>query len=290
MLGAAHTSTPGGDREVAVGLVACDRWLAEHLARVERRFGGEGFGLVDLPPLGPEPLVDAQIRVGAVVYWCREIEHAGVLPLCEALAESVVDGSFVLAAGRSVQRLYQFWRDRSDRFTAPERLALYERVLGPEGSHVTQGFDAWFGVLVDTLVEIGRARRDDNPSGLRARVGRLAVDVGRELSDRAIGITAFAARDIVARVKEALALLRDPELGNSLGGGPPWTIVQRHAPRLLGRTPDISGAVARAQAGATILGWIAENAGALDGAASQIARDHPLVHAAQSWRAASRSG
>lgn len=285
-MGSVATRASDGAAPLPAGLVQCERLLAAHLARVERCFGGEGLGIVDLPELGGEPIVDAQVRVGAVVYWCREIEYAGVLPFCEALADAVVDGSFVLTATGSVQSLYRFWREREQRITAPERIALYERVLGPQDTH--EGFDVWFALFVDTLVEIGRLERNRNPSAQRARLARLATDVGRLLSDRAVGITAFATRDIVARVQEALALLRDPELARSLGGGEPWTIIAHHGPALLGRVPAIAAAIDRAAAGLAMLRWIAENAANLDAAAAAIDRDHTIVHAAESWRVATR--
>lgn len=281
---ATRASEGAAAAQVARGLVDCRELFAAHLGRVERRFGGYGLGIVDLPELGDEPIVDAQVRIGAVVYWCREVEQAGVLPFCEALAEAVVDGSFVLAAGRSVQRLYQFWREREHSFTAPERAALYERVLGPVDGH--EGFDVWFALLVDTLVDIGRMPRDRNPSAERARLARLAIDVGRLLSDRSVGITAFASRDIVARMEQALDLLRDEELARSLGGGAPWAIIERHAPVLLRRRPAISAATTRAANGMVILRWIADGAADLDRAAAAVDRNHRIVHAAESWRAA----
>lgn len=272
----------------ASGLRACDQLLASHLSRVERVFGGDGLGVVDLPALGSELLVDAQIRVAAVLYWCREVERAGVLPLVEALAEGLARGDVLLPIGAAGGRLLQLWRDRERRWTAAERVALYDRVLGPAGAGVMQGFDTWFALFASVLAEIGKAARDRSLADLQARAARLAVDVGRGVSERAVGIAAFAARDIVAQVREAIEVLREPDLVRALGGGSPWMLVIRHAPRLLGRTPEVSSGIARAQAGAVMLRWIADEASALDTAAARLDRQHPVVHAALAWQAAAR--
>jgi hypothetical protein len=149
-----------------------------------------------------------------------------------------------------------------------------------------QGFDAWFSLLVAALAELGRAATDRGLSDLHARVARLATDVGRTLSDRAVGVAAFAAREIVAQVREALGVLSDPDVVRALGGGRPWTLVLRHAPALLGRKPAPSRDLTRAQAGTAILRWIAEVADDVDAGARSLDRDHPIVHAALAWQAA----
>jgi hypothetical protein len=101
-----------------------------------------------------------------------------------------------------------------------------------------------------------------------------------------VGIAGFAARDIVAQIQQALDVLREPELVRALGGGDTWALLGRWAPRLLGRAPDVSGHLARAEAGNALVRWIADSAPNLDTAARRIERSHELVHAAERWRIA----
>jgi hypothetical protein len=281
---------------LAAGLATCEHLLDQHLSAVERVFGGHGLGVIDLPALGPEPIVAAQLRVAAALLWCRELELVGLLPLVEALAEALARGELALPLGRALQRLVPFWKERDERLSAPERHAIYRRVfegssdeagpLSPPSSRSAVRADAELEALVDTLLALGRSARDEEPSGLRAQLALRARELGYLLSERAVGIAAFAARDIVAQIQQALELLREPELGQVLGGGDPWTLLARWGPRLLGRAPNVSSHFARAEAGRTLLGWIADNAARLDGAARRVERAHELVHAAERWRGA----
>lgn len=72
----------------------------------------------------------------------------------------------------------------------------------------------------------------------------------------------------------------------ALGGGSPWTIVTRHAPRLLRRMVDAGRHVDRAQAGMRIMGWVADEAARLDAGSVRIARGAQVVHDAEAWSAA----
>lgn len=270
-----------------VGLRACDRLLAQHVHAVRDRFGQAGLGLVDLPELGPEPLVPAQIRLGAALYWCREVERAGVLPTVEALARELEQGvgGWTITSGAFALR--PFHRGAEHRFVAAEREAIYAQVFRRESAGVPQGFDVWFGLLVDALAAIAAASVDDALQPLRVRAATLALDVGRELTDHAVGIVAFATRDIVGQIRTAIDALSDPDVAMALGGGAPAQLVARHAPRLLGRSVDLGSHIARAVHGAAIIRWIADAAGDLHVAARALVRGAPVVTDAQAWDAAS---
>jgi hypothetical protein len=117
------------------------------------------------------------------------------------------------------------------------------------------------------------------------RAGQIGLEIAGELSARATGIAAFAARDIVQQVRDALSLLADPELVGALGGGGPWTLVARHAPLLLGRRVEVERHVARALAGRALIEWLARNADRLAaGTAAPTAAD-PVVRAALAYGA-----
>jgi hypothetical protein len=270
-----------------VGLRACDRLLAEHVDAVRARFGQAGLGLVDLPELGPEPLVAAQIRLGAALYWCREVERSGVLPMVEALARELEQGvgGWTITSGAFALR--PFWRGGEHRFVAEERRAIYAQVFRREGAGVTQGFDVWFGLLVEALTEIGAASVHDALLPMQVRAATLAIDVGRELTDHAVGIVGFATRDIVGQIRAAIDALSDPDVTMALGGGAPVQLVARHAPRLLGHAVDPWSHAARAAHGAAIIRWIADGANDLHLATRSLGPNASVVHDAGAWRAAS---
>jgi hypothetical protein len=259
----------------------CDRLLGDHLAAALQTFGQAALGVIDLPSLAaPGQIARAQLRAAATLFWCAQVDGAGLPSFVDALAEAAWSGRVTMTLGPIAARLARYHRDREDRFSADERRTIYERLFGED-----TGFPAQWEKLVGDLGELGRAPLDRGVDDLIARVQVTAVDLARGLSDRAIGITGFAGREIVAHVRTALDLLRDPELSRSLGGGGPWQLVRQHAAWLLGHPIDPVPFLDRAQAGLTILEWIAARADGLDGSALLIGRDDPVARAASRWRA-----
>lgn len=254
--------------------------LAEHLSAAVRRFGAAALGLIDLPPIETARPSRAELGVAAVLVWARHVEDTGLLDFIAALARAVHTGALPLPlTGPIVRRLVEWERrGRAERFTVEERHALYERTVGGE-------LDATFARLVAALCEIGRAGRRESIRHLQVRAAQIGLELAGELSARATGIAAFAARDIVQQIRDALALLADPDLAQALGGGGPWTLLARHAPLLLDRRVEAERHVARALAGRAIVEWLAGNADRLvAGTAAPTAAD-PVVHAALAYGA-----
>lgn len=268
------------------GADEADAHLARHLDAVRGRFGPAALGVVDLPPLTGGRLVDAQIRVSGVLYWAAELEEAGLLPFVEALAEGVATGAVMEPLGAAVHDLIGFWRSREHRFTAAERRALFARVLGDPSLAAGDAVEPLLAALVETLRALGRQRADLGTASLEARAAVQAQELGSVLSNRGVGMAGFAARDVVAQVRAALAVLRSADVMRAMGGGNPWMIVARHAPRFLRRAVDPERHLGRAQAGMRIMGWIADEAARLDAGAVRITRGAQVVHDAEAWSAA----
>jgi hypothetical protein len=266
----------------------CESLLGAHLHAAERVFGSAALGLVDLPPLSGGRLVPAQIGIAAVLYYCRELESAGLLPFLEVLSARFASGEVALDFGRAGARLAALTRRGNQRFSAPERRALYARVLDGSASDSAPapgdaGVTARLRGLARAAAEIGRRRRDQGVVDLQVRVAAIARDLAQELSDRAVGMAGFAAREIVTELREALAILADPSVARSLGGGTPWAILRRHAPSLIGRSVDVARHTERAAAGLQLLRFVAASAGDLDGSARRLAPEHALIRAAERW-------
>jgi len=254
-----------------------ERMLAEHLSAAVRRFGTAVLGLVDLPAIEHERPSRAELGVAAVLMWARHVDEAGLLDVVDALADGIVRGTLPLPIqGEAVRKLMQ-WRRRGDKFAAEERRELYERVIGE--------LDARIADFIEVLVDIGHAGRHDSIRHLQVRVGVIGLELAGALTARATGIAAFAARDIVQQVRDALAVLTDPDLVQALGGGSPWTLVSRHAPRLLRRPVNTSHAVARAMAGRELVEWLAQNVDRLTAGTVAPTASDPVVRAALAYAA-----
>lgn len=260
----------------------CDRLLGDHLAAALQAFGSAALGVIDLPSLAaPGQLARSQLRAAATLFWCAQVEGAGLPDFVDALAAAAYEGRLPLTQSGIANRLMRYHRDREDRFSADERKAIYARLFGDD-----TGFTAAWNRLIDDLGEVGQAPLDRGVGDLAARIQVTALELAQGLSDRAIGITGFAGREIVAHVRTALELLRDPELGRAIGGfGGTWQLVRQHSAWLLGRPIEPQPYLDRAQAGLTILEWIAVRADALSGGGLMIGREDPVVHAASRWRA-----
>lgn len=269
--------------ELSPGLACCEHLLAEHLASVTRLYGNYGLGIVDLPPLdSPGQVIAAQVHSGAVLYWCSEVERAGVLPFVEVLAEQIYSGQFSLPIQQSANKLRTFWRSAVHRFTAPERQSLYRQVLdaGVEGQ-----FHSELQMVAEALVAVGREPIDRGILHLQARAAQQIHDLARGLSDRAVGITGFAARDIVRQIRAAMEVLQDPEINQALGGGSIEFMLQRWAMSLIGYRTQVDLHLQLAQYGVEMLRWFAREAGQILVNSRLITRHHPVIRNAESWLA-----
>jgi hypothetical protein len=283
IVGVLDRSAGLGDLRAA--LDANDRLLARHLGAAVQRLGAAALEVIDLPPLTTGSIDAEQIRVAAVLLWAREVEAAGLPSFVEALAEGLVHGRLMLPVTSGGDRLMRYYRARSDRFGPEERAALYARLFGDSGGPhqlPEQQFALLFEQLIGMLDDIGRAGDRQSLSAMRARL-RI---VGRELAEllsASAGIAAFAARDIVAHIREAADIMHDADVSQALGGGGLWTMIRANSVAITGRTIDPAPHLTRASAGQQILTWLADTAAAPGAAEPAVERGDPVVEAAQAW-------
>lgn len=286
--------------ELLGGLEAAEAALAEHLAVVCARYGHAALGVIDLPVLDTPRGDSAQVDVYATLYWAREIETAGLLPMVEALAAGFVTGDFAPQAGRALEPLLRIWRSRDHRFTRQEREALFARLfedIDPVGAAqparpaqpvqpgamvpptIPDGLPpgGYLRALAEAIVAYGRTPNPHEAAPYAARAAVLADELRLLASQRGTGIAAFAARDIVAQVREALTLLGRPEVLRALSGATSaWDAIRRFGPALLGRPIHPDRHVARATSGQRLLAW-------LRGPARLNSRTDPVISDAQRW-------
>lgn len=271
-------SAPGRDRCVLPGLVACDEDLGVYADEAVLRFGPGALGVLDLPGLGGGARPDAaELRAVATLYWCRSVEQAGLPRLVEALAGGLVEGRVHLDLSRAgAERLVRYYRRRSDRHTLSERQFRYSQLFGGPGSPTpNDAFAPAFQVLLRCLLDAARPALVPGARD-RARVGAAVSALVGTLAGRVAGVTRFDADHIVAHVREAIDLLRHPDVAAALGGGPLLRLMEGLGPVLLRETLHPARDVARADAGATVLRWVSSVAdqaatGLVDPAAAEQA-------------------
>ncbi len=266
------------------GLSLAQAVLSAHLNEALQQYGSAALDAVDLPPLSSSAaLAPGQIRVAAALFWARWVEQAGIPGFVEALCERLMQGRLQLPLRDVTAQLVRFFRKRDERFGPEERRAIYDRVFGADSNSAF--FLSW-GRLLAELDGVGRSVGQATPSQL-ARLNVAARELGGLLSGVG-GMSAFAARDIVATIRSALAILEHQEIVASLGPGGVWNIVARHGPRFLDRPVSPSRSVALAVAGQTVLTWLADNAPQIAEGRVVVAADSAVVSAAQRYLLESR--
>jgi hypothetical protein len=243
----------------------CERLLADHLAAAVQRFGASALGVIDLPPLDEVGQVNAaQLRAAGTLLWASHVERSGLLDFVDALARGAVDGTLQLpVTGAVADTLGNFWLGRVDRFDKAERVAIYQRLFGDE-SEPDHPVASLLRSLCAALIAIDGAAHAGEAQRARIRASAAARAFASELSERAVGITGFAAREIVVHVRQALALASSPELARALGSTGPWQAIRLWSLQLLGRRIDPTRPLEQARAGLALLEWIADNAALLE--------------------------
>ena len=244
----------------------CEYLLADHLAAAVQRFGAGALDVIDLPPLDEVGRASpAQLRVAATLLWARHVDESGLLDFVDALARGVFDGTLHLPiAGAAVDPLVTWWRSRDERFERDERQAIHERLFG-RPSDLGHPVARLLASLCQALIEVGRAGATGEERQARIHLTTVARELAAALSERAVGISGFAARELVAQVRQALALLSEPEVDHVLGGLGPWQSIRMWSHLLLGRRIDPAQPIRRARAGLQLIEWLADNAPVLDG-------------------------
>ncbi|MEM7307055.1 MAG: hypothetical protein AAF682_10320 [Planctomycetota bacterium] len=277
--------------EVQRALGVCGDLIDAYRACAVQAYGLGAIGEIDLPPLSGGRIEADQVRVAAVAYWLMELERAGLPSFVEALAKMVSKGRIVLSDSEGAAALMRFQRRGRERFQASERRELFSRLFGGTGSvHANDGFAPAFRRLAIALAEIGR-----HPSGMSTRhlvaAARIAAEeLGGMLSNRTAGFAAFAAEEMLAHAREALGLLRRPDLRAALGGLSAWETLRVHGRAVLGRPLDPDPHLRRAQAGAELIRWIGANAAQLASGAFAVERDAEVLQHAEAWLAAEGLG
>lgn len=232
-------------------LTRCVEGLDAGLHEAVARFGSRVLGAIHLPSLGADAAITrGELQAVAALFWCRELEQAGLPGLVEALAAALVEGRWRLALSPLTQeRLGTYHRERSERHTAAERRYRYSVLFGGPGCPLPNA--SFPGALEAAIVALARTDGDRLAMAWRSCLETL---VGR-----AAGATRFDADHLLLHVQQALDLLNTPDLAEGLGGGGVRRILERHGPVLLHRQVTVQDHLDRGLAGLEVFRWVADH-------------------------------
>ena len=269
-------------------VVVGDRWLDSALRRSQALIGAaqafaiglDELGVLDLPPALHGDVDQAQLRAIASLYLAADLELAGILPAVETLAGlSRGGGGLNIDLGAAAPLVAGFWKGRADRPTADERGQTFARLFGG-------GFEDLMLDLCEALYKLDELATNPSYGGIaqQTRVRSAATRLLESLVDGGSGIAVFLAQEILASVREALAILGHADLKGAFGARDVWGTIAGIARMARTKRPDPRLYVRRGRAGMTLLAWLADAAPHLENAAELlVALDHPVIPAAVDW-------
>jgi hypothetical protein len=238
------------------------------------------LGDIELPPVasaGP-----MQMRAVASLYLASTLEAAGLIEAADDLARLARSGALRADLGDAAPLVLEFWNERASRANAAERVALFARLFGaPAGpvdvaGSVNDEFEERLLDLCDAIIDAadrGSARR------IHAAGERLAENVAASASDTVL----LMARDIIACLGEAIAILNHPQVRAALAARTLWDAVAAIDRRFRRPTRPTLSYLRRGRAGMTVMAWLAEVLDGGDGGDAVPPSNDMVVDAAVDW-------
>lgn len=254
-------------------------------------------GAIDLPPVLGAEGDQAQLRSVSPLYLCSELESARLLPAVEKLSGLFATGGLQADPGRASPLLASFWQMRNQRFTVHERQALFARLFGQEDGPALAGPEGSNNEFLPRMIDLTEALSHMGSDPIYGRtpsaeeaVRTAAEALAANLLPRSGGITLFAAREIIASIREAIAILEASSVQAAVGEHTVWGAVAAISRLYLGEQPHVSAYLMRGRAGALLLAWVAEVSPNIESAyESSIVPGDNILSAAAAWLAATIS-
>ncbi|WP_299828850.1 hypothetical protein [uncultured Roseobacter sp.] len=259
--------------------------------------GLDMLGDIELPPSAATQVDRAQMRALGALYLAADLEPAGIISSAETLSSLASSGALGIDLGPVAGPLHAFWRKRHQRPDPSERNAFYARLFGvsygpiPADGVANMAFEARMLELCEAIYRLDEQQArysNDAPSANTARIRSAARGMLGNLSRAGGGITPFMATELMAALKEALAILKHPHLRGLFAARDVWDVIAgiRRRARMTGGDPRMF--VDRGRAGMTIIVWLADAAERLRQYGQPIVgRGDPVIPAAVEWLQAS---
>lgn len=259
-------------------------------------FGDTLLGNVELPPILGSQADQAHLKAIAILYLAAALESIQLISSVETFAGVAVSGGIRADMGAAAPLLIKFWRSRHQRFTQPERQALFSRLFGtPDGPTFANqsgrnfNFATQFIQLAKALQDLTSHRSSTSPAHLNVPIRIAAQQLAHTLISRSGSIGPFAAQSLIQTIQQALLILKQPDLQRSLSSRSVWTALHQMQRLLVSESPsreqvDVRLHLGRGHHGMKILTWLAEGSPDLDGRFIRaLSADHPVVVSAITW-------
>jgi len=202
--------------------------------------------------------------------------------VADRLVELFASGQLPIG-GTGGKRLYDYWKQLSQRLSAADRRNLFARVFGfPGGDDSLSNRE--FNNLWARFIAAAAADTGGDAASLREPAAALA----RNLSASSGGFAKYAALELVEQIREIIAMLSDREIQGAYGARDMWGVIDRVSSLELGGSANVVRYRTMASSGAAIIGWLADNRERIKGqSAKSWPADQNLLDACERWLAVS---
>jgi hypothetical protein len=276
-LGETSMDHPNFNRVIELGL---DRYVG----------GAPAMDSLTLPPLlgddgHEDEIAPENIRAVGLLYSAYQLEQLRLFHVVDRITEMFLNGTLPVGFDAGGKALDTYYWNAQNRLDEQSRLMQYSRVLGVPGGEVSREvqpnteFNALFMRFIASIAEYDRQTRinqmfvPQSRNGSRAAMMRpLSVSdaqvrkAGRDLAANVSlygwANTQFAARRINGQIREALDILKTPQIQKAFGVTSPWQVIERVATTEFGQAPNVVRYRTMAIAGNRLLELVARNANA----------------------------
>jgi len=231
---------------------------------------------IDLPDLDETAELDIvpdNLRAVQALYFSAILEEGRLFQVADTVVDQFNAGTLPFGRlGDGGNRIFRYWRTANDRLSEFERRNLYARVFGfPGGDAALEGVnrpftDLWlrFVSSVSEYVRqltVEKMLRDSSPLVITQEgVRKSARDLASNLSLYGYGVAYFAATELQTQISDIIAILSSEEVKNAYGARDMWQVIETVSALYLNGPVTTSRYRTRAEAGAIIIRWLAENA------------------------------
>jgi len=235
--------------------------------------------IVDLPDLAPssdQEIVRDNIRAVGLLYFAAMLEELGFFQVVDRIVALALSGTLTIGRNKAGELVQAFASGNWARMSDEERRSFYSRVFGLPGGEDSVAPNREFNELwLSFVAAVGTSAGHETVR----RTGRaLAANMSLHIQGIGLGLAAELARE----VKDATALLSDPDIRSAYGAQDMWQVIDRVAAIELGGARNSRRYRTLAESGRQVFDWLGTYA-PFEG---DVCPNAELIAACEQWLAA----
>lgn len=222
-------------------------------------------------------IIPENVRATSVLYLAATLEEARIFEVVDRIVDAFQSGQLPIGSKESRERLEAYSKARPDRVAKETRndlgrfaIDVVRHEFDSQVTDTTKQMEA-YGALVQAVADsVDQFTRDNTTTNedrdsLGDRIPeekwKVAAALARSLNGNGYGAASFAATKLEQQIRDMVAILNDPTIREAYGARSQWALVEK-----LGGKPaaEAERLQRRAEAGARLIGSLADNAELLD--------------------------